>query len=374
MGTSTYDFEGTTGNLPDAMSSGYGTFGVFTLPAGTSSDWSISTLVASHGAKSGRVNGSNSPTFMAQFCNTPTATTYIRGYAYLSAAPADHFYLAWLFGGSFLTLATFGISTDRRFFVQQAAAGNVIPANGNSAQSAANTCALSEWFRFEVKMTATSVHGKVWKASGAGIDSTGTPDWDSTEVTGSSIGALDQVAIGGYSPDGSGGYTQFISSAQALHHDNFAASDAGWIGPASSLVTGDAAATATASGTSGATATRLLAATPSITLSGTAAAGKIVLTDATPSITLAGSADASVVTTHNAEAVGTIATSATAGAVTVRPITAAAALTASASATAAQDGGAEGQLIAIGTARAVVEGETSPGFLYGSVKKNVLTS
>jgi hypothetical protein len=171
--------------------------------------------------------------------------------------------------------------------------------------------------------------------------------------------------------EAAGNYGVSMDSSATDADTRFLSVSAAIAAPATSAT---AAASQTAGATAVAAATKPVAGTPSLTLTGAANAGLVVLSDATPSVTLAGSADATVITTHDAEAAPILTVSGATAATLDRTIAGAATLTATATATAAQDGGADGVLQLIGAARAVVEGETSPGFLYGSVKKNVLTS
>jgi hypothetical protein len=170
----------------------------------------------------------------------------------------------------------------------------------------------------------------------------------------------------------SGSTTQFSDVAYGLYADTPPARSAtDW-----AVVTHTAAAAAseTATGTSAAVSTRLAAAAPSITATGAATGGLLVTAAAAPSITAAGSADASIITTHNAEAAG-IVTVSTADAMTMlRSMEAVSTITATGSGTAALDGGADAVVQAIGAASIRIDGETSPGFLYATVSKHILTN
>jgi hypothetical protein len=57
-----------------------------------------------------------------------------------------------------------------------------------------------------------------------------------------------------------------------------------------------------------------------------------------------------------------------------RAVAAVSTITASSVATMSSDTAADGAVQAIGAARIVIEGETTPGFLYSTVAKNVLTN
>lgn len=369
MGTSLYDFEGTAGSLPGAMSSGFGTMTLATSPNGTSAtDFQVSTVGAAHGSKSGQITSVATGGFY--WTTTFASTTYLRGYFNLPNAPTNSFSLGYLYGSGFAANTFWGVTTDQRLYVVRNGGGTA-PTGANYWQSDPSLVPLV-WCRFEVELTATSVHMKLWTASGAGIDSTGTPDVDSGVLSGSTLGTIDQVAIGAFSSASGVGRT-FVNT-NGLLLDDFAISDAGWIGPASSTVTGDAAATLTATGTTAAAASRLAAAASTITLTTAAAAGKTTAGAAAPSITATAAADAAIITTHSAEATAQLTVTANAEATRILAAHAAGTATAASVATAATDTSANGQLLAIGEARIVIEGQTSPGFLYGAVKKNVLTS
>lgn len=365
MGTSTYDFEGTTGAVPGTLTTGYGTFTWASYPNGTSADAAISTTTKHAGSKSVSLVPSTAQAGF-HYCATPTATSYTRGYIYLTQAPSNDLLLSYLFGSGYATRSSVGITTDRRIY----AASNIGPAGGS--QSAANFVPLNEWVRFESKLTATTAEIRVWKTTGgSGVDATGTADGTYSQ-TASSLGTLDQIAVGIFAVDGSGNLA--TASAGNLYIDDVAVSDSTWIGPYLTSVNGAAAASETATGTAAATTTRVLSATPSITASGAAVAGKVLTAAGTPSITASGAADAAVITTHNAEAAGTTTVSSAAATTLTRPIAGTASVTASAVATMANQTSADGVIQAIGAARIVIEGETSPGFLYSTVNKNVLTS
>ena len=366
MGTSTYDFEGTTGALPGAMSSGFATMALYTSPAGTSSDFQVSTAVAKAGSKSGKVMSTAHAA--VYYTTTFASTTYLRGYFYLtSGAPSNSFSLGYLYGSGFTKNTFWGITTSGELFAtRDSSATGIAGASGNYFSSA-SAIPAGEWIRFETTLTATSVRIRTWHTSGAGLDSTGTPDLDSGTVSGTSLGTIDQVAIGAYS-DSSGGRT--FTGASGIYLDDFAISDA----PFTTTHEATATPSITSTGASAATLTRPIAGAPSTTATGAAVAGLVLNADGVPSITAIGSADASVITTHNAEAAGIVTVSSDAATMLTRPINATATLTASAVATMANQTAADGVIQAIGAARIVIEGETSPGFLYSTVAKNVLTS
>ena len=136
----------------------------------------------------------------------------------------------------------------------------------------------------------------------------------------------------------------------------------------------NAAASETASATAAATTTRVLAGAESVTATADATAGLALTAAGAPSITAAGSADAAVLTTHNAEAASTITVGTTDALSLTQGMVAASTITASSVGTMASDTDANGAVQAIATARIVIEGETSPGFLYATVAKKILTN
>jgi len=373
VGTSTYAFEGTNNALTGNMSSGYGTFTKYVDPSDSISYFKITTGAFAHGASSGvALPDCKAATY---YCTTVSGTVYMRGYFRLNSAPTADFGLFRLFASSYTKSHVVGITTTRRFF---AAAGRfdadtyISGASSSWDSGTNNTVPLSEWFRYEVALSATTVRAQIWKASGAGIDSSGTADYDSGTLTVSSIGTLDDARMGFESVAGGVFQTFLTPSTGSAWIDDAAVSDAGWIGPVGTNAT--AAPSITATGAAVGAATRVLAGSPSITATGAATAGKVLTASGAPSITAAGAADASVITTHNAEAAGSVTVSSSAATTLTRPINAAATLTASAVATMANQTSADGIVQAIGAARIVIEGETSPGFLYSTVAKNVLTS
>lgn len=368
MGTSTYDLEGTTGALPGNMSSGYATMTLYTAPSGTpSNDFAVSTTVAKAGSKSGKVTSTaHNATY---YTTTVAATTYLKGFLYLASGtnPTNGFSLGYLFGSGYSLNTYFGVTGSRELFATRNSSSTGGSGANGSWFSSTSAVPQSEWIRFEVTLTATSVRIRTWHTSGAGVDSTGTPDLDSGTVSGTTLGTLDQVAIGAWSDSGGG---RTFAGTNGIFLDDLAISDA----PFTTTHEATAAPSITSSATAAATTTRVLAGAPSITATAAANAGLVLLADATPSITAAGAADASVITTHNAEAAGSVTVSSDAATTLTRPINAAATLTASAVATMANQTAADGVIQAIGAARIVIEGETSPGFLYSTVAKNVLTS
>lgn len=368
MGTSTYNLEGTTGALPGNMSSGYATMTLYTAPSGTpSNDFAVSTTVAKAGSKSGKVTSTaHSATY---YTTTVAATTYLKGFLYLSSGtnPTNGFSLGYLFGTGYTLNTYFGVTGSRELYATRNSSSTGGAGANGSWFSAASAVPQSEWIRFEVTLTATSVRIRTWHTSGAGVDSTGTPDLDSGTVSGTSLGTLDQVAIGAWSDSGGG---RTFAGTNGIFLDDLAISDA----PFTTTHEGNAAASETATGTAAATATRVLAGTPSVTASAAANAGLVLTAAGAPSITASGAADASVITTHNAEAASIITVGTTNGLALTQGMVAASTITASSVATMASDTAANGAVQAIGAARAVVEGETSPGFLYATVAKNILTN
>jgi hypothetical protein len=155
------------------------------------------------------------------------ATTYLRAYIYLTAAPgAANIIVCRLANGGYAKQYVVGITTDRRLYVTAYTSDALSTTAGTSNYtSAANSLPLSEWFRIEAKLTQTAVHGKLWKTTGGGgYNSSGAADLDSTELTGTSIGTSAQIQLGFESNT-----TMFSGGAAAL--DSLKMDDTAWIGP-----------------------------------------------------------------------------------------------------------------------------------------------
>lgn len=243
-------------------------------------------------------------------------------------------------------------------------AGNTVPAYSSmyAARTADGVVSSTGWNRYRLEIPTSGLATmKVFIGSNRHGS---TPD---ASFTFEDIGVLTWVYgyLGSFAAVGS---TYWSDLAIGLYSDTVPTRSATDWSPTA------AAASQTATGTAAATATRVLAGTPSVTASAAANAGLVLLATATPSITAAGAADAAVITTHDAEAAGEVTVSSAAATTLTRPIYAVSTITASAVATMANQTGADGVIQALGAARIVVEGETSPGFLYSTVAKNVLTS
>jgi hypothetical protein len=171
--------------------------------------------------------------------------------------------------------------------------------------------------------------------------------------------------------EAAGNYGVSMDSSMADVNTRFLSVSAAIAAP---ITTASATATETASATAAAAATRLASGAESVTASADATAGLVLTAAGAPEITASGAADASVITTHNAEAASIITIGSTDTVTLTRVLDAASTITATAIGTAAQDTTADGTVQAIGAARAVVQGETSPGFLYATVAKNILTN
>jgi len=231
VGTSTYDFEGTNNALTGGLSSGYGTFTKYVDPADDVANFKITTGAFAHGASSGvALPPCKAATY---YCTTASGTVYMRGYFRLNSAPTANFGIGRMFGSGYSKSHVVGVTTARRFF---AAAGrsdaNTTTGGGSGWDSGAdNTVALSEWWRGEWAFSATTAQFKVWKASGAGMDATGTPDHDSGVLTVSSIGTIDDARIGFESVASNVFQTFLTPTTGSAWCEDFAVSDAGWIGP-----------------------------------------------------------------------------------------------------------------------------------------------
>lgn len=371
MATSSYGFEGTTGDFPGSWSGTFpGLTGPSAAPTNSATCFDISTTRAHLGNKSGRVRATSYTTQAYYYTNSPGSTIYFRGYFYIdTAALSSHVTFLSLFGAEFGYINLAGISgSTRKLYCAAHQSGRYDTDGFPSAtyESSNDAVPLNEWCRIEIAATRTTIEARLWTTSGSGgVDSTGAAHVASGVVTGTDIGAPEGATLGPYTD------TTFIGS-YPLYLDGFAVSDAGWIGPDPSVVA--AAASGTASGTAVATTTRVLSGTPSITATGEATAGKVGSIGGTPSITAAGAADAAVIATHNAEAAAIVTASVTDAMSMIRTIAAASTITLSATGAAALDGGAEAVVHASASAGARIDGETSPGFLYSTVNKNVLTS
>jgi hypothetical protein len=227
-------FEGTVGDDPSNMT---GTLGTSTQFQVDTTMMALSSTQKLTGTTSARVTNLADE---ANFAYTPPdtlteapPTSYFRGYFYLTAAPALDFALALAWGTGFLNMNAFVVTSTRKFAGTANSTRTAAGYGTSNVETATNTVPLNEWFRVEVKLTTTAVQGKVWTTSGAGVQSTGSPDFSLNTTPTTSIGQPVGTYFGYGSAIASGGglYAGGIASGQYMYMDEFALSTSDWVGP-----------------------------------------------------------------------------------------------------------------------------------------------
>jgi len=231
MGASSSTLEGTPGQVIAPLGAGYGTFVLQALPAGTSSDVAYSNTVAKAGSTSARCNSTTQAA--SHYCTTVAGTTYFRSYVYLTAAPTADCMLFGVLGGGYSQSTQIGITADRRLWIGAGMSSiNSTPSGAATWTSVANRIPLGAFARIEGQITTganSKARARLWLPSGAGIESSSTPDNDSGDIISALNLTADDVRIGAQSFIG--GWQSFISSGEFMYYDDIAVSDAGWIGP-----------------------------------------------------------------------------------------------------------------------------------------------